>query len=821
MKTQSTPNSVKRLLRERRGFGVTFLIPSASQRPWSPPVRYQCVYETYFRDDTKLWFPIPRLVTAYARRRDAAISQFLNGLWHIAVALMVLAAEIDVSLSVRTFEELTSVSSLEDDILSIKMRPSYNVIGGHPNKALDWQRSYFFIKCDDFAFEDPPDDDYRVLWNTLLGRTLSLTPDHLTSREYPEVFLASARAVARLAQEHWENISWERVRRSIDRDWDSSYIPSVNKTKRRISLFTVEEQKKINAARKMRGLPDLSAMMAAEHGLSNAEPSVPSNDLVTDDATLASFDHRESSLGVVVVAPKKKKSKKRARDEPPVNDDLETLPEEADEPWNVSPEVPLQKKRSKQTGERGTTKRQVPPVAVSSNPGTSVPGSSTGGISVVRKTLKVEFPDRVSFEYDRPTPLIYAAHKCAELVSQIKCGPKPFLPVADLIFKDEYVDSARTKLLCDVVSNFVVEKYDSALKEALAELEKLKKTVVSKSRLLRRRKAEWQEEFERMAEKRDCAVARGKALKKRADAAEEELSVARSTIEALELRKANLMEEIGAKAVQHKKEHDRLRDSRIYEVTKERVRVETEMIAKSNKHFGNLRECRAFGTKSCLEALKAGARDIPQETIDMFAAREKQFEEEALKLDPGEIPETDLVLYPLRLDSQFVDMRAFVGLDPHGSNIRLIDPRTAGVLQSPADRPGTSAASSRSVEVDWSKTGAPALDSRAVDEGVNSFGNQDGSNVLEISDSSVSDSEDGQGRESEKADAGEEVDGVQSGEIIGDQANPSESQLEIRGGEAIARFESVDADQPVRTTLPEPPLDNDAVMQEQARDPEE
>ncbi|CAF1841283.1 unnamed protein product [Brassica napus] len=56
-----------------------------------------------------------------------------------------------------------------------------------------------------------------------------------------------------------------------------------------------------------------------------------------------------------------------------------------------------------------------------------------------------------------------------------------------------------------------------------------------------------------------------KALKKRADAAEEELSVARSTIEALELRKANLMEEIGAKAVEHKKELDRLRDSRIYE----------------------------------------------------------------------------------------------------------------------------------------------------------------------------------------------------------------------------------------------------------------
>ena len=110
------------------------------------------------------------------------------------------------------------------------------MIGGHPNKTLCWQRSYFFIKCDDSAFEHPPDDDYRVLWNTLLGRTPSLTriissytnhllfslsfffaADHPTSREYPEEFLAGARAVARLAQEHWGNISWERVRRSIDR----------------------------------------------------------------------------------------------------------------------------------------------------------------------------------------------------------------------------------------------------------------------------------------------------------------------------------------------------------------------------------------------------------------------------------------------------------------------------------------------------------------------------------------------------------------------------------------------------------------------------
>ena len=152
-----------------------------------------------------------------------------------------------------------------------------------------------------------------------------------------------------------------------------------------------------------------------------------------------------------------------------------------------------------------------------------------------------------------------------------------------------------------------------------------------------------------------------------------------------------------------------------------------------------------------------------------------------------------------------------MGINLNGSNIRLIDPRTAGVLQSPTNRPGTSTAPSRSVGDDSSKTDDPAFDSQAVDEGVKSVGNQDGSNVLEISDSSVSNSEDGRGRESDMGDAGEEVDEGQSGEIIGSQVNPSENQLEVRGSEAIARVESVDADQPVCTSLPEPSLDSHAV----------
>ena len=125
------------------------MIPTKAQRPWSPPAGFECVYQSYFQNETKLWFPIPRLVISYARRRDAAISQFLNGSLRISVALMVMAAEIDVSMSVRTFEELTYLKLMGEGLYSIQMRPNYNVIADHPNRTNHWQCFYFYVKSDD------------------------------------------------------------------------------------------------------------------------------------------------------------------------------------------------------------------------------------------------------------------------------------------------------------------------------------------------------------------------------------------------------------------------------------------------------------------------------------------------------------------------------------------------------------------------------------------------------------------------------------------------------------------------------------------------
>ena len=85
---------------------------------------------------------------------------------------MVTAVEIDVSMSVRTLEELTYTKSMGGGLFSIQMRPNYNVIVDHPSRTAHWQHFYFYIKSDGFAFEEPPDDSFRFLWNRELGRTL-------------------------------------------------------------------------------------------------------------------------------------------------------------------------------------------------------------------------------------------------------------------------------------------------------------------------------------------------------------------------------------------------------------------------------------------------------------------------------------------------------------------------------------------------------------------------------------------------------------------------------------------------------------------------
>ncbi|XP_048613223.1 meiosis-specific protein ASY2-like [Brassica napus] len=718
--TKSTLRSVKRVLRAKNATGVTFLIPTKEQRPWSPPIGYQTVYKSYFQDDTRCWFPIPRLITAYARRRDIAISQLLNGSLRLAVTLSVLAEEIDMPMSVRSFEEMTSITDMKDGTYSVKMRPNCNVCAGHPNKTQNWQRSYFFIKSDDSAFEEPPREDYRVLWNrSCVG--------HPTSPVYPEDFLKSVRAVALLRIYRWSEITVEKIRELKDRiarrEWRSD-LPTVLPIRtKRLDIFPKDIQKRVSEAKRMGTLPDLSAMLAAQLGLASEEgPSTTVPRIGERGGSGVERSAEEASDVPPSGEPQKKKKKKKKRTEKPADEQSENpeepteneegdvqeeelQPEEEASEAEISgelddavevgereeSEIPLNAARPdgseedsgespllirRRNDEVGDEARS--PILASSREGTPVPigegvaqvGTSSRGSAILRRVPGVNFPDKVSFHYEGPAPLVYVPEKCGEFLRQLRGRVKPLPAVKDLIFGGEYEEAARAKLLGDSATNVVIDKYDTALKGALGELE-LAKEYAEKEEASARQLNASRADVERL----NGMVAR---IIARRDELKAELEVSRGVVRELERKNAELESEKVLLAASHEREMRRLRDSRILEVTRERGRVEARWPRKL------IVASLGFAPEKSDE--RAGS-DISQATIEIFAEQEKKYEEEAEKLRVGEIPEEDLTLSPLVLDSQFVDARILASLDPYGSNAGLIDPEIAASLHVPLTHP--------------------------------------------------------------------------------------------------------------------------------------
>lgn len=202
----------------------------------------------------------------------------------------------------------------------------------------------------------------------------------------------------------------------------------------------------------------------------------------------------------------------------------------------------------------------------------------------------------------------------------------------------------------------------------------------------------------------DAAAAREESLRKefkqKEAISEAKLKSALELVERLEREKAELEEARVAASLKHSKEVERLRDSRRHEVTNERIRVVAAMTAKCATRFQNIRDreirrgeyddarClhgQAFGVRRCLEGLKNTGKDIPQSVIDTFVAQEKHFKEEEARLEVGEIPESDLCLSPLVLESRFVIKEVIEKFDLRGSNFHLIDSETAKFLRTPRD----------------------------------------------------------------------------------------------------------------------------------------
>ncbi|KAF3573119.1 hypothetical protein F2Q69_00059778 [Brassica cretica] len=87
--------------------------------------------------------------------------------------------------------------------------------------------------------------------------------------------------------------------------------------------------------------------------------------------------------------------------------------------------------------------------------------------------------------------------------------------VKDLIFKDAYVDAARTKILSDGSMNFVVEMYDTALKETISKLKQADQLVRVKDTTLNRKMSEFKAAIDKAAAEKCRLLEEKKAQKEK------------------------------------------------------------------------------------------------------------------------------------------------------------------------------------------------------------------------------------------------------------------------------------------------------------------
>ncbi|XP_009124798.1 uncharacterized protein LOC103849824 [Brassica rapa] len=453
-----------------------------------------------------------------------------------------MAAEMDISMSVRVFEELTFTKAEPNGIFSIKMRANYNVLTGHPNKTHDWQRAYFYVKSDEHAFEELPGDDYRVLWNQQLVR-------HPNTIAYPEKFFESAQLIATHSHLRWPDLSREWIRRQQARiarvDWESRIPCVLGPRKSRLSLFTRKQQKLLNKARKMEGIPDLSALLkgklqmlsskSSSAGASEARPTPADGDVNSEPPARSSLKKKTSKT--------KKQAKKGQPSSLEGNVPLEEAPSSAD-----ASDVAAKKKKKKNDGKkRSREETSVEPAETSTavgsdDAGRHDPNDSTRWSSDERPKKKAK-KTAVEDDGQRGGTLVF--------------------------------EQAMASKRSDGSMNYLVEKL-SVIERIRTENKKASDKAAKEKEVLRVK-------FEELEEKlKSDRLAKKEALR--------ENTRLERLVASLEKEKAELEGERDAVVGTLVKERQRLRDSMVQEVTRERIKVQTAVADKSTRCVGKMKD---------------------------------------------------------------------------------------------------------------------------------------------------------------------------------------------------------------------------------------
>ncbi|KAH0899010.1 hypothetical protein HID58_048578, partial [Brassica napus] len=346
-------------------------------------------------------------------------------------------------------------------------------------------------------------------------------------------------------------------------DWESRLPCVLDPRKSHLPLFTRKQQRLLNKAREMDGVPDLSALLKGKlqllskksttvdpQGPSNsggdgasegvdggvgvetsasgpkkkkkskktkgrATDEVPPEESASLDATSEGSKEKKKKDGkkdeglaegregaLVEAAPdgrpkKRTKSSVEAEPRPSTSDTnaadttlVDVVGEDNDTPENLSEE---RRKTSSREGGSG----DEPVANERSAPDSSARKSSRPEGSLAKKR-RIEFPDRVEFSYDETTPLILNPLRCAELTRQFVVGRRRC--------RNWKISTSGMNTLTlllreggDMSVNFLVEKYDSALKQTMIQLGSSEKLAQARLKAIERVRAEHKKANEKAA----------------------------------------------------------------------------------------------------------------------------------------------------------------------------------------------------------------------------------------------------------------------------------------------------------------------------------
>ncbi|XP_013679766.1 uncharacterized protein LOC106384330 [Brassica napus] len=207
-----TEDALKRMWK-KCGFSweIKAQISLEEEKPWSAPPGWVCLYSLSFLQ-SRLWFPLPQLLTSYATNRDVAISQMSLAAIRNMVIALVRGAEVDADVYVEFFEMFSQMNFTKDETFSVSIKTHCRLMDGRgPSKADGWQRKYFFLRISPASVVDSS-AVFRTEWNPQpVGH----------GKHWPLPSWANDRLNRILGSEKisWSDFSVERVCRSIPLSW--------------------------------------------------------------------------------------------------------------------------------------------------------------------------------------------------------------------------------------------------------------------------------------------------------------------------------------------------------------------------------------------------------------------------------------------------------------------------------------------------------------------------------------------------------------------------------------------------------------------------